>query len=98
VKLTLFVQFSREGKYVLADCPTIGVHAFGKSVEDAKTEFKDALVLFLETAHKNNQLERVRKKIGTSSKPAKAWNLLKNSEYVSPVEIPAKFAHACSSS
>ena len=87
------VQYLQEGGCVVAVCPVLDVSSYGKTLEEAHTNFKHALNAFFSETTEHHTIDEVLKghgweKIEVHNKPR--WNppVLIRSDY-EKVSIPA---------
>ncbi len=64
VDVNLTVSFFREGKKFIAYAPALDLSTSGKTLEDAKKKFSEAVGIFIEELHKNGTTEEVLQDLG----------------------------------
>ena len=57
VIVRLEVDLIRDGKYIVAYCPSLELTSFGKTNKEAKKSFEEALNIFLEYSLEHGTLE-----------------------------------------
>lgn len=75
IVLNVAVLLFKEGEYIVAYCPALELSSYGKTEEEAKEYFKDALDLFIKDTFEMGTLEKNLLKFG--------W-ILKSTEYEPP--------------
>ncbi len=73
--LSFTIQIFREGRTYVAHNPELNVSSCGDTLDDAKSNLKDALVGFLKSAQKLGTLDEILKEAGY---------VRKNKEWVEP--------------
>ena len=73
--LSFTIQIFREGRTYVAHNPELNVSSCGDTLDDAKSNLKDALVCFLKSAQKLGTLDEILKEAGY---------VRKNKEWVEP--------------
>lgn len=58
------VEFIQEGEYILAHTPALEVTTSGKTIEEAKANFREAVDLWVETCIEMGTLEKALKELG----------------------------------
>ena len=74
-KVSLHIEYLREGDIIVVDCPSLGVSSYGSTLEEAHQNFKDALAAFLRETKAHGTLEQVLKERGwtKSETPPRHW-------------------------
>lgn len=73
VEVSVFII--KEGKQFTAYCPALELSSYGPSAEEAKANFDEAMVIFLEETERKGTLEKVLLKLGWSlqQKPKRSF-------------------------
>lgn len=58
-----------EGEWIVASCDALDIHAQGKSADEAATQLKWEMELFLEHCYKGGTLETVLQDCGLAPRP-----------------------------
>lgn len=58
------VMLVKDGEYIVATCPALELSSFGKTVDEAKEAFHEALSLFMEDLVERQTLERALPDLG----------------------------------
>ena len=66
VSADVLVMIGKEGEYYVAYCPALNVSSFGKTLEEAKEYFTDAVDVFIKDVIKRGTLEKCLLELGWS--------------------------------
>ena len=69
----LHVEFFREGKMFIAYTPSLDLSTCGKTFEEAKRNFKEAVDIFFEECIKDGTIQDVLESCGWVKSPQNGW-------------------------
>ena len=75
VRVEVSVLIIKEDKHFVAYCPALELSSYGPSAEEAKENFDEAMIIFLEETKRKGTLEKVLLKLGWSlqQKPKRSY-------------------------
>jgi len=66
IRVQVEVNLKKEGDYIIANCPALSLSSFGKTEEEARAAFSEALETFMEDVLERGVLEKALLDLGWS--------------------------------